>query len=334
MNLQSTRDHLTAHRWILINTLAVISLMATIVICLTIGSEDVSIVDGLRGEMLAHAIIFDVRLPRILLAVLVGVALSSSGASFQALLRNPLADPFILGISGGAALGSVLAVGLHLSFLWISAAAFIGSAISSLFIYGLGRVDGIIMPARLLLTGVIFNAFCFALILFINAMVTMEQAYQILFLLIGNLEATDFGTISIVAIFVLVGFFILCALSWRMNLLSLGDDEAQSMGVDISRVRTITFIASAMMVGAAVAASGLIGFVGLFVPHAVRLIFGSDHRLLIPISGIGGAIFLVAADSAARTILMHSDFATQLPVGVITALIGAPLFFILLRRMA
>jgi ABC-type Fe3+-siderophore transport system permease subunit len=325
-------SHLTRKRWIIINALFGLLLMATIVIALGIGSESTSLSDIFSDDARARAILFSSRLPRIILAALVGAALASAGGSYQALLRNPLADPFILGVSGGAALGSVIAVGLGLPFAIVSVAAFIGALVSMLGIYWVARTGGRLQPATLLLTGVIFNALCFALILFVNAVVPMEQAYEILTLLIGNLEATDSTTVIAVAAFVAVGLAILCTLSWKMNLLSLGDAEAQGLGVDLARIRAGTFIASSLMVGAAVAASGLIGFVGLFIPHIIRMWIGADHRLLIPASALFGAAFLIAADTAARTILMNTQYATQLPVGVITALVGAPMFIVLLKR--
>ncbi len=324
---------LTHRRWLTINTALLALLTLSIIFALTTGSESINIFDAIASHTgKAHAILFSARLPRILLAGLVGMALATSGGAFQALLRNPLADPFILGVSGGAALGSVLAVGLRLPFIWISTLAFVGSIIAMLCIYWVAKGRGRFRSTELLLTGVIFNAFCFALILFINAMVTMEEAYQILFLLIGNLEETGLGMVGIVALFVLTGFTILTFLSRRMNLLLLSDSEAKSLGVNIDKLRVIVFCSASLMVGAAVAASGLIGFVGLFIPHIVRLIFGGDHRILIPASGILGAAFLIMADTGARTILMNTQYATQLPVGVITALIGAPLFMILLKR--
>ena len=326
------KAYLTRRRWLTINALLVVLLGATVLVALEIGSESVGLAEAFGPDTRAHAILFSSRLPRILLAALVGVALASSGGAYQALLRNPLADPFILGVSGGAALGSVLAVGLRLPFALTSACAFGGALISMLAIFSIARTGGRLPPTTLLLTGVIFNAFCFALILFINAVVPMEQAYEILTLLIGNLEAMDMGTIAILGLFVVAGFATLCALAWRMNLLALGDDEAQSLGVDLRRIRAGTFVASSLMVGAAVAASGLIGFVGLFIPHMVRLGLGADHRLLIPASGLMGAAFLIAADTVARTVLMNTSFATQLPVGVITAMVGAPMFIILLKR--
>lgn len=322
-------SHLTYRKWLITISALLFVLAVSVFIALSTGSESI---DLFSGSAKVHAILFTARLPRILLAAIVGMALASSGGAFQAILRNPLADPFILGISGGAALGSILAVGLGLPFFWISVLAFIGSIVAMVTIFFIAGSRGSFRATELLLTGVILNAFCFALILFINAMVTMEEAYQILFLLIGNLEETGMGMVAVVGGFVLTGFVVLTLLSRRINTLMLGDDEAKSLGIDATRLRATVFISASLMVGAAVAASGLIGFVGLFVPHAVRLIFGSDHRLLIPASGIAGAAFLVLADTAARTVLMNTQYATQLPVGVITALIGAPLFMWLLKR--
>ncbi len=326
------RAHLTLSKWLATNGSMVAILAAACILSLLVGSESVSLADAVGGDDRAYAIVFISRLPRIALAALVGMALASAGGAFQALLRNPLADPFIMGVSGGAALGAVLSVGLKLPFTWQSATAFVGAMSAMLAIFGISRMRGRLSPTTLLLTGVIFNAFCFALILFVNSVVTMEEAYQILFLLIGNVESLDTGTLVVIAVCVLAGFAALCALAWRMNLLALGDDEAASMGVDAPRLRLFVFASASLMVGAAVAASGLIGFVGLFIPHIVRMLFGADNRLLIPASGLAGASFMVLADTAARTILMHTGYATQLPVGVITALVGAPLFMVLLRR--
>ncbi len=201
-----------------------------------------------------------------------------------------------------------------------------------LFIFAIAKTKGRLPTHTLLLTGVIFNAFCFALILFINALVTMEQAYQIIFLLIGNLEVASYGTIALVAFCVMTGFVVLTLFASKMNVLSLGDESAAHLGIDAEKLRIIIFIASSLMVGAAVAVSGLIGFVGLFIPHVVRLIFGADHRLLIPASGFLGASFLVASDTVARSLLMNTGYVTELPVGVITALIGAPFFVFLLKK--
>lgn len=324
---------LTFKRWAAVNAALLVVLAATIVAGVCIGAGHIDIVEAIRNiDQRDAAVLYSSRLPRVLLAALVGMALASSGGAFQALLRNPLADPFILGVSGGAALGSVAAVGLHLSFGSVSAAAFVSALLTILFIFAIAKTKGRLPTHTLLLTGVIFNAFCFALILFINALVTMEQAYQIIFLLIGNLEVASYGTIALVAFCVMTGFIVLTLFASKMNVLSLGDESAAHLGIDAEKLRIIIFIASSLMVGAAVAVSGLIGFVGLFIPHAVRLIFGADHRLLIPASGLLGASFLVASDTVARSLLMNTGYATELPVGVITALIGAPFFVFLLKK--
>ena len=330
--VKDMRSHLTHRRWLIVNAVLFAALLASILLALCVGSESVSIADAISGDERAYAILFVSRLPRIMLAALVGMALASAGGSFQALLRNPLADPFILGVSGGAALGAVAAVGGGLSFTWQSITAFGGAIASMLAIFSIARTRGRLTPTTLLLTGVIFNAFCFALILFINSVVTMEEAYQILFLLMGNLEPMGAGTLAVLALCVITGFTILTACSWKMNLLAMGEADAASLGVNVGRLRALVFIASSLMVGAAVAASGLIGFVGLAVPHMLRLAIGADHRLLVPASGIAGAAFLVLADTAARSILMHTGYATELPVGAVTAIVGAPLFMLLLRR--
>jgi len=325
------KSYLTKKKFLLSLSILTALLLATIYFGLSHGSGSIDIFEAAFGGA-GGDILFGARLPRVLLAALVGMALASSGGAFQTLLKNPLADPFILGVSGGAALGSIAALGFKLPFLWISASAFLGAMISMIGIMWFAKARSSFRSTELLLTGVIFNAFCFAMILFINAMVTMEEAYQILFLLIGNLEEMGLGLVAITAALVVPGLMALSLLARRMNILMLGDDEAKSAGVDPSKIRAAVFVCSSVMVGAAVAASGLIGFVGLFVPHMVRLTLGADNRLLIPASGIAGAAFLVMADTIARTILSNSSYATELPVGVITALIGAPLFMILLRK--
>jgi iron complex transport system permease protein len=279
-----------------------------------------------------HDILFFSRLPRILLGILVGFALSSGGVAFQSLLRNPLADPYILGVSGGAALGSVLAVSLGLPFTWVSTTAFLFSLGSLLLIYWIAQTRGRLPVPTLLLTGVIFNAFCFALIMFFNSLVSFEKAHRIWYLMVGSLESESYGKILIVAAFILVGFAILYVNSGKMNLLAMGDEAAEYLGVKVERLRKLIFFAASLMIGATVSLAGLIGFVGLFIPHMVRLILGSDHRLLLPASALFGGIFLVLADWLGRSLLAGEAYQTQLPVGVITALIGGPFFVFLVKR--
>jgi len=279
-----------------------------------------------------YDIVFYSRLPRILLGVVVGFALSSGGVAFQSLLRNPLADPYILGVSGGAALGSVLAVSLDLPFTWVSSLAFLASLLTLLLIYWVAQTKGRLPVHTLLLTGVIFNAFTFALIMFINSLTTFEQAHRIWYLMVGSLESESYGKILTVGIFVLVGFFILFFNSGKMNLIATGEESARYLGLDVEKFRKQIFFAASLMIGATVSLSGLIGFVGLFIPHMVRLTLGSDHRLLLPASALFGATFIVLADLMARTLLSGAAYQTQLPVGVITALVGGPFFVYLVKR--
>ncbi len=321
--------HLTLKYWLAVNGLLLLALAVTLALTLNIGSEKVSL---LHPTETGFSILLYSRLPRILLGILTGIALGSGGTAFQALLRNPLADPYILGVSGGAALGCVVGLAFGLPFPVIAIIAFVSSFLTMLFIYWVSKYHGRLPAHTLLLTGVIFNTFSFAIIMLIHSLVTMEQAHEILFTLIGNLEIHNYSVISVVAVAVMAGFLILCSLSGKLNAISLGDEVAGHLGIDINRMRKIVFFASSLMIGAVVSVSGMIGFVGLFIPHAVRLIFGSDHRIVLPASGIVGAIFLVWSDTLARTILMNSQYQTQLPVGAITALIGGPVFVFLLKK--
>ncbi|MFO1464172.1 MAG: iron ABC transporter permease [bacterium] len=279
-----------------------------------------------------HDILFYSRLPRVLLGLIVGFALSSGGVAFQSLLRNPMADPYILGVSGGAALGSVVAVSIGLAFTWVSSVAFLSSLASLLLIYWIAQQRGRLPVYTLLLTGVIFNAFSFALIMFINSLVSFEQAHRIWYLMVGSLEAESYSKILVVGTFVCLGFSILYLHAGKMNLMAMGDQSAQYLGLDVERFRRHIFFAASLMIGATVSLSGLIGFVGLFIPHMVRLRLGADHRLLLPASALFGAAFLVLADLAARSLLAGANYQTQLPVGVLTALIGGPFFVYLVKK--
>lgn len=277
-------------------------------------------------------ILFQTRLPRILLGAVVGLALASGGTAFQSLLKNPLADPYILGVSGGAALGCVLGIAFHLPFIAVTLVAFVAAFATMLLIYWIAAEKGRLPAHTLLLTGVIFNAFAFALIMLVHSLVTMEQAHEILFLLMGSLEFESYRTIGIVGLTVMAGFVLLILLSPKMNLMSCSEETAATLGVDIEKFRRWIFFGASLMIGAVVSVSGLIGFVGIFVPHMIRMMFGPDHRLLVPASGIAGAAFLVFADTIARTVVAGGPYQTQLPVGVVTALIGGPFFVYLLKR--
>lgn len=322
---------LTPKKFIIINLILILILALVCFLALNIGPEK-AMLFAKHLSNIDITIIFNTRLPRIILAALVGITLASSGTAFQSLLRNPLADPFILGVSGGAALGSVIGVSLGLPFAMVGTLAFVAAFLTMLLIYWIAETKGRLPAHTLLLTGVIFNAFAFALIMLIHSLVTMEQAHEILFLLMGSLEVFSFKTIAIIAIPIAIGFSLLIIFAGKMNLMSTGDETAFHLGIDIERFRRIIFFSASLMIGAVVSVSGLIGFVGIFVPHTLRMIIGSDHRLLIPASGLAGGVFLVLADTIARTALAGGMYQTQIPVGVITALIGGPFFVFVLKR--
>ena len=282
-------------------------------------------------------IVINIRLPRILLGIIVGASLSVAGTSFQALLRNPLADPYVLGVSSGAALGAILALiatpylalSPALSALLTPMAAFLGAAATITAVYFLGRREGQIDSTTLLLGGVITASFLSAVITFLMGTVNSSNTRGLIFWLLGNLSTSFQKSIYW---FLGVGFFVAAGAIYTtaadLNLLLAGEKEAMHLGVDVPRVRLVVYIAASFLTGLAVSVSGAVGYVGLIVPHVMRLIFGSDHRTLLPTAALGGAIAVVFADTIARTVVAP----TELSVGAVTALVGAPLFIYLLRR--
>ncbi len=279
-----------------------------------------------------YAILFGARLPRVVMGAVIGAMLAAVGAALQALVRNPLAEGGILGISGGGALGAIIALIFLSGFAGadaaVPAAAFAAALISTIAVYRLALVDGQLEPFTLLLVGVIFNAFWGAAIMLVNSVVNFYYAHSILFWLMGSLEAPTWREVAIVAVLGMAGFAALMYHARDMNLLSLGDEAAAGLGVEVSAVRRTIFLATSIMVGAAVSVSGIISFVGLIVPHILRLAIGPDHRLLLPASLLGGAAFMVAADLVARVAIAPAE----IPVGAITALCGGPFFIYMLRR--
>ncbi len=280
----------------------------------------------------AADIVLRVRLPRVLLGGLVGACLAVSGVLFQAMLRNPLADPYVLGVSGGAALGGILVLSLGssvgLGYSAVPPAAFAGAVLTTLILYLIAGVNARFSTTSLLLTGVVFNAFASAAIVFLASMAGLAEGASIYLWLIGSLSSIRVEVAGWVAAFLALGLGCAIPLARGLNLSALGAESAEQLGVDIDRQRRIVLVASSLMVGAAVSVAGLIGFVGLIIPHLFRLILGPDHRLLIPAAALGGAAFLVICDALARTVLDGRE----LPVGAITALAGGPLFLWLLRR--
>ena len=317
--------------------------LVAFMVCLGFGTEAISfpqvatlLIQGLVAEggtrdTTQSIILWQVRVPRVLLAFMVGGSLAAVGASLQALLRNPLADPYVIGISSGAALGAAVAIlfGVGVSVFGLSVlpfCAFLGALISLFIVYRIAVSYRSFSIHTLLLGGVVLNAIFSALILFLTSLADPYKASGMYAWLMGSLTGPDFQTVIILAAYLVLGVGILVSQARSLNLLTLGEEAARSLGVEVERVKRVIFAASALLTGSVVAFSGLIGFVGLIVPHAVRLVFGADHRLLLVASGIGGGTFLMIADTVARTLLSP----TEIPVGVVTALVGGPIFLYLL----
>ncbi len=321
--------------------LAGIILVAVMLACSLIGTERISLKEVFRGDSDAAAVNPDyeifvkVRLPRIILAVIVGAALACSGVAFQALLRNPLADPYILGISSGAGLGTIIAVISGINWtLWgrspIALFAFAGALGTIWLVWFISRLTGKFNVTSLLLAGVVVNAFLSAVIMFLTSIAKSQEIYATIFWLMGNITEEQFSALWMGGGCILAGILILFNISPQLNVLSFGQKDARNIGVNTTKIYIIAFAAAAFMTAVAVSLSGLVGFAGLVVPHGVRLVFGPDHRQLFPLSSIVGAIFLVAADTLARVIVAPA----QLPVGVVTAIVGGPFFLVLLIKFS
>lgn len=274
-----------------------------------------------------RTIILELRLPRVLLALLVGAALSVAGVVFQALLRNPLAEPYILGISSGGTVGAVIAISLSLGVLLVPMSSFAGSALVMLLVYSLAHRRGQLDTDTLLLAGVMIGAFFNAAVLLTVAVFNEELRNAFLWLM-GNLSGARIDSLLVIAPVVVVASAALFLHARNYNAISTGDETAMQLGVNVRRVKRLSYILASLITGVVVSVSGVVGFVGLIIPHTCRMLFGPDHRLLLPASALLGASFLVAADTLARTVLAPAE----IPVGAITAAIGAPLFVYLLRK--
>jgi iron complex transport system permease protein len=289
--------------------------------CLFVGSP--------KANEMVKLIVFKIRLPRIVLAGITGFSLSLGGVVFQALLRNPLADPFILGVSSGGALGAVIGIILGLGFgLGIPLMSFAGALLAIYLVLVMGRRKIGMESSTILLAGVIINAFFTSIIMFFIATSANDRLHTMLFWLYGDLSQSQYGQLVIIAPLVLAASLVLFGLAKDFNILTSGEENALQLGVEVEKTKKIGLLIVSLIMGLIVAFSGLIGFVGLIVPHLSRMAFGADHRQLIPVASIGGAIFLIAADTLARTVISPSE----LPVGVITAFMGAPFFIILLKK--
>lgn len=311
-------------------------LLIAMILGLSIGSTKggaTVLLDLIRGidsdDSMLRMIIWQIRLPRVLLGSLVGATLSLGGLVFQALLRNPLAEPYILGISGGSAIGAIIGILMGFSrFPGVGAMAFLGSLATLLLILAMSSGQTILKKDALLLSGVMINAFCSAIIMFLISLTQDSRLHNIMFWLMGNLAMTDVRQIWILSATLLPCFILIFLYSNKMNLILLGEEMAQSMGINIKRVMIVLLVTTSFMVSGTVAHVGLLGFVGLVIPHLLRIVLGPDHRILVPACALGGGAFMVLCDLLARTLPEQGE----MPAGVITAMIGAPLFIYLLKR--
>lgn len=309
-----------------------------IVLSLAIGSVFISpteLWDILRGagEKTYTFIVWNIRLPRTVLIALTGAALSGSGAAYQGLFRNPLADPFLIGVASGAGLGAVIAMSIQWPYsFWglmaIPMSAFLAALLTVFIVYYLARVGRTIPTTNLILAGVAFSSFATSLTSFLMLRSTSEVRRALGWLLGG---ASQSGWTAVLAMlpYLAIGLGILLFSGYRLNLLQFGDDQAQQLGLNVTRSKTILLVAASLATAAAVAFSGIIGFIGLIVPHIMRMWFGGDYRRLIPLSIVGGASALLVADVIARVVLAPQE----IPVGIVTALVGAPFFLWVLRRV-
>jgi iron complex transport system permease protein len=325
-----------------ISALMFVLFLALCLISLSVGSVHINLINVLKSlvdtftetvslSSQEELILFSVRLPRIIFAGIVGASLSLGGVVFQAMLRNPLADPYVLGISGGSALGAItgIIIGASSFYLGIPLLAFCGALVTVFLVFVVaGGTRGPLLDNSLLLSGVVVNAFFSAAILFFLSIVNSMELHSITFWLMGDLSRASFQEISLAAICLFGGFLIIYAQARKLNLIVQGEETALHLGVNVERTKQLLLIVTSLITAVAVSMAGIIGFIGIMVPHMMRLVFGSDHRLLLPTAAIFGASFLVVADTLARIVLAPSE----LPVGVITALCGAPYFIFLLKR--
>ena len=315
--------------------LCAVALLLAMVAGLAFGSGSAGLADVLASGTRAHQIVVGYRLPRVLMGAVAGAGLAAVGAALQSVLRNPLADPFILGVSGGAALGATMAIALSfgggsaLVAAGVPAASFIGGAGATFLVWTLGRA-GRTGGASILLAGVVINAIAHACILFVEAISEPGKLQSLVWWLMGYLDAPTWPQLGFVTLYAAAGMAILLTDAARINVLSLGDEPAASLGIEVRSLERRALVACAAIVGAVVSVTGPVGFVGLVVPQAMRRVLGPDLRVLLPASILMGAATLVACDLAVR--LLAPVIHTEVPVGAVTALFGGPLFLLLLVR--
>jgi iron complex transport system permease protein len=318
------------------NSLLTLLLIAAMVAGVCLGSTKSSmqeiflaLVNPAQKEAMLHTIVWQLRVPRVLLAATVGATLSLGGLVFQAILRNPLAEPYILGISGGSAIGAIVGILMGFSrFPGVTLSAFSASLTTLLLILMMTSGRPMIKESSLLLSGVMVNSFCSAVIMFLVSLTQDARLHNIIFWLMGDLSQGDLRQAGVMTAVLAPGVFIVFRYGNALNLFLMGQDIAKTLGVNIRAVTLTLLVVTSLMVSATVSYCGLIGFVGLVIPHILRLVLGPDHRILGPACVLGGAGFMVICDILARTLPAQGE----MPVGVITAMIGAPLFIILLKR--
>jgi len=272
--------------------------------------------------------ILHLRLTRVVLGLVAGAGLAVAGVIFQGILRNPLAEPYVLGVSSGAGLGAVLALLLNLGMAFLPVAAFLGAASTMFIVYNLAKVNSKVSTQGLLLSGVIVGAVFASLLLFFVSISPNEAMHSITWWLLGSLQLSDIKLLVVVSILIIAGICVAFYFGRDLNAISLGEEEAYHLGINVETIKKILFIVASLITGSIVCICGIIGFVGLIIPHAIRLVVGSDHRLVIPASAISAGIFLILADTISRTVMPP----IEVPIGVITALIGGPIFILLLRK--
>ena len=305
-------------------------LLIALALAITIGSTDVSLRAALDGDPTARAILFQLRVPRALLAALIGATLAVAGLTFQTLLRNPLADPFILGVSGGAACGAAIATASGLARIpgLVPLVAFGGACAATGAVFLLARRREYTDPTRLLLSGLVLNAFFSAVILISFALSRQSDLTAALRWMMGTLFGATWSDVLLLAVLLALAMTLLAAMANDLRMLAFGEDDAKSRGVDVERIKLAGFLTGSIVTGAAVAVSGIIGFVGLLVPHLIRMIWRRDFRFLLPLCALGGGVLVVLADLLSRVVLTSSE----LPIGAFTAVLGVPFFLSLLRR--
>jgi len=340
VNSTSRQNRVTLRKTLISCVALFAALLLSIVLMSLIGSEALPVRDSLCALATFGAsscglsqdqfdILFQIRLPRILLAAAVGGSLATAGAGYQALLRNPLAEPYLLGISNGAAVGTMIALVFFGTNEWTRPLlAFTGALVATLAVYRLARGRAGATPERLILAGVIVTTFLSSVIVFVTTLMDATRIRSFTFWLLGDLSGSSKTLLPVAITIAVAGTLALTLNARSLNLLMLGERDAFDLGVEVGRVRVVVFVVASLLVGSSVAASGSVGYVGLVVPHLARLSLGSDNRISIPAAALLGALFVIVADTIARTIIAPRE----LPVGAITALIGAPLFIYLLKR--